>query len=55
VFGLVHLQALQFLALTVIGLVLGALTLRTGRLGPAIWAHVAFNGVATALLLADAS
>ncbi len=55
VFGAVHLQALQFFALTVIGLVLGWLTQRTGRLGPAIWAHVAFNGVATAFLLADAT
>jgi membrane protease YdiL (CAAX protease family) len=55
VFGAVHLQALQFLALTVIGLVLGWLTQHFGRLGPAIWAHVAFNGVATALLLAEAT
>jgi hypothetical protein len=55
VFGAVHLQALQFLALTVIGLVLGWLTQHFGRLGPAIWAHVAFNGVATALLLAAAT
>jgi uncharacterized protein len=57
VFGAVHLQVLQFPALTLIGLVLGFgwLTLRTGRLGPAIWAHVAFNGVATATLLADAA
>jgi membrane protease YdiL (CAAX protease family) len=54
VFGAVHLQALQFPALVLIGLVLGWLTLRTDRLGPAIWAHVAFNGTATAtLLLAD--
>lgn len=55
VFGAVHLQALQFPALTLIGLVLGWLTLRTGRLGPAIWAHIAFNGVATALLLVQAA
>jgi membrane protease YdiL (CAAX protease family) len=26
-----------------IGAVLAWLTVRTGRLGPAIWAHVAFN------------
>jgi uncharacterized protein len=55
IFGAVHLQALQFPALTLIGLVLGWMTLRTGRLGPAIWAHIAFNSVATALLLAEAA
>lgn len=54
IFGAVHLQLLQFPALTLIGLVLGWLTLRTGRLGPAIWAHIAFNTVATVTLLADA-
>lgn len=53
VFGAVHLQLLQLPALTLIGVVLGWLTLRTGRLGPAIWAHVAFNGIATVLLLAE--
>ena len=47
-FAAVHLQLLQFPALVLIGLVLGWLTLRTGRLGPAIWAHVAFNATATA-------
>ncbi len=55
VFAAVHLQLLQFPALTLIGLVLGWLTLRTGRLGPAIWAHIAFNSVAVVLLLADAT
>ena len=54
-FGAVHLQLLQFPALTLIGLVLGWLTLRYGRLGPAIWAHIAFNAVATVMLLAEAS
>ena len=55
VFGAVHLQLLQFPALTLIGLVLGWLTLRYGRLGPAIWAHIAFNSVATITLLVDAT
>jgi membrane protease YdiL (CAAX protease family) len=55
VFGAVHLQPLQFPALVLVGLVLGWLTLRTDRLGPAIWAHVAFNGVATITLLAAES
>lgn len=54
VFGAVHLQLLQFPALTLIGLVLGWLTLRYGRLGPAIWAHIAFNAVAVISLLAEA-
>ena len=48
VFAAVHLQLLQFPALVIIGLVLGWLTIRSGRLGPAIWAHVAFNATATA-------
>ena len=51
IFAAVHLQALQFPALLLIGLVLGWLAQRTGRLGPSIWAHVAFNGVATLTLL----
>jgi len=55
IFGAVHLQLLQFPALTLIGLVLGWLTLRYGRLGPAIWAHIAFNSVATVTLLAEAA
>ena len=53
IFAGVHLQALQFPALLLIGLVLGWLAQRTGRLGPSIWAHVAFNGVATLVLLLD--
>ncbi len=51
VFAAVHLQLLQFPALLIIGLVLGWLALRTGRLGPSIWAHAAFNGAATVTLL----
>jgi membrane protease YdiL (CAAX protease family) len=51
VFAAVHLQGLQFPALVLIGLVLGWLALRTDRLGPSIWAHVAFNATATATLL----
>ena len=52
VFGVVHLMPLQFPALMAFGLVAGWLAQRYGRLGPAIWAHVAFNGVAVGLLLA---
>jgi membrane protease YdiL (CAAX protease family) len=43
VFALVHFQLLQFVGLFIVGLVCGALTARTGRLGPAIWAHIGFN------------
>ena len=52
VFGAVHLQPLQFPALVAVGAVFALLTLRTGRLGPAIFAHVAFNAVAVGSLLA---
>lgn len=49
-FGATHFQPLQFPALAAFGAVLAWLTLRTGRLGPAIWAHVSFNA-ATMILL----
>ncbi|MGD0439951.1 MAG: CPBP family intramembrane glutamic endopeptidase [Acidimicrobiales bacterium] len=45
VFGLVHFEALQFLGLAGFGMVLGYLAYRTGRLGPSIVAHMAFNTV----------
>ena len=50
-FGAAHLEKLQFPALFVFGLVAAVLATRTGRLGPAIWAHVAFNAVAVASLV----
>ena len=34
-----------------VGAVVGWLTLRSGRLGPAIWAHVGFNGLTALVLL----
>lgn len=43
VFAAVHLQLLQFPGLAIFGLLAAVLTVRTGRLGPAIWAHVGFN------------
>jgi uncharacterized protein len=55
VFGLVHLQPYDFPALAGFGLLLALLTIRTGRLGPAIWAHVAFNLTAVVNLLALSS
>jgi membrane protease YdiL (CAAX protease family) len=45
VFALVHFEALQFLGLAGFGVVLGMLAWRTGRLGPSIVAHMAFNTV----------
>jgi len=43
VFGLAHFEALQFIALAGFGMVLCVLAWRTGRLGPGIMAHAAFN------------
>lgn len=42
-FALVHFETLQFLGLAGFGMVLGLLAWRTGRLGPSIVAHMAFN------------
>jgi hypothetical protein len=50
-FGLAHFEALQFGGLAVFGLVLGVLAWRTGRLGPSIGAHAAFNAAAVAALV----
>ncbi|HXY44072.1 MAG TPA: CPBP family intramembrane glutamic endopeptidase [Acidimicrobiales bacterium] len=43
VFGLVHFEALQFFGLAGFGMLLAYVAYRTGRLGPTILAHVAFN------------
>jgi membrane protease YdiL (CAAX protease family) len=43
VFGLVHFETLQFLGLAGFGMVLAYLAYRTGRLGPSVLAHIAFN------------
>lgn len=51
IFGAAHFEPLQFPALFVFGLVAALLATRTGRLGPGIWAHVAFNLVAVVGLL----
>ena len=50
-FALSHLQAVQFLGLFAFGLVLGTLTDRFNRLGPAIFAHIGFNLTAAAVLV----
>jgi len=51
VFGAVHFQLYDFPLLVAFGLVLALLAQRSGRLGPAIWAHVAFNLTALVELL----
>jgi hypothetical protein len=43
IFGLTHFQVLQLPALVAFGLVLGLLAHRSGRIGPSIVAHMAFN------------
>lgn len=50
-FGITHLQLLQLPALVMIGLVCGWLTQKDGRLDRAVWAHMGFNAVTTAVLL----
>jgi membrane protease YdiL (CAAX protease family) len=45
-FALAHFEAVQFLGLAAFGMVLGALAWWTGRLGPGIAAHAAFNAAA---------
>lgn len=51
IFGAVHFQPLQFAGLAVFGLVLALLVQRTDRLGPAVWAHLAFNLTAVVVQL----
>lgn len=43
VFGLAHFEPLQLPGLALFGVVLALLVVRTGRLGPSILAHAAFN------------
>lgn len=52
VFGLAHVQGLQLPGLIVFGLIAGILAQRTGRLTPAVVAHVAFNTTSVIQLLA---
>ncbi len=53
VFGLSHGELLQLPALVLFGVILGYLAHRSGRLGPGIAAHVAFNMVTVIALLAS--
>jgi membrane protease YdiL (CAAX protease family) len=50
-FAVTHLQPLQFPALVAFGLVLGVMRWKSGRLGPAIFAHLGFNVVAAVSLV----
>jgi uncharacterized protein len=50
-FGAAHFQWYDFPALAGFGVLLGVLTVRTGRLGPAVCAHLAFNLTAVTVLL----
>lgn len=52
-FAASHIQLLQFPALVIIGAAVGWLAHRTGRVGPAIIAHVGFNLVTVVVLLAQ--
>lgn len=51
VFAALHFQPLQFPGLFVFGAVAGLLVVRSGRLGPAIAAHLGFNAAALVVLV----
>lgn len=53
-FAAVHFAPYDFPLLVCIGLVLAVLRVHFDRLGPAIWAHLAFNLLAVTALLAEA-
>ncbi|MGH9062243.1 MAG: lysostaphin resistance A-like protein, partial [Acidimicrobiales bacterium] len=50
-FAMAHFEAVQFAGLALFGCVLGYLACRTGRLGPGMAAHAAFNAAAVVTLL----
>lgn len=50
-FGAIHFQPYDFPVLSTIGLFTSLLTVKFGRLGPAIWLHVSFNLTAVINLL----
>ena len=49
-FAASHFELVQFPGLALVGLVFGILVVRTGRLGPGIAAHLAFNATAVVSL-----
>jgi membrane protease YdiL (CAAX protease family) len=50
IFGATHFQAIQFPALALAGLLFAVLAVRSGRLGPAVAAHVGFNAATVVVL-----
>lgn len=50
-FGLTHYQPVQLLGLVAFGVVLGLMAVRTGRLGPGVVAHAAFNATTVVILV----
>lgn len=50
VFAGTHFQLLQLIGLFAAGLIFAGLTTATARLGPAIWAHAAFNATTVIVL-----
>jgi membrane protease YdiL (CAAX protease family) len=50
IFAATHFQPLQFPGLVLAGLCFAWMRVRTGRLGPAMWAHAAFNACTVAVL-----
>ena len=53
-FGLIHYQLLQLLGLVALGVALGMLAQLTGRLGPSVVTHMAFNAATfTAIVFFD--
>jgi membrane protease YdiL (CAAX protease family) len=53
VFAALHFQPYDFLALFLFGVIAAVLAVKTGRLGPGIWAHLAFNLTAVISLLSS--
>jgi membrane protease YdiL (CAAX protease family) len=54
-FGLAHAESLQLLGLATFGVILSAISYRTGRLGMNMAAHSAFNLVAVIAIVAGGS
>ena len=50
-FGIAHQELLQLPALVALGVVLGIMAVRTGRIGPGICTHMAFNAVTVIALV----
>lgn len=51
-FGITHFQPVQLLGLAAFGVILAVLAQRSGRLGPSLIAHMAFNATTVAILVA---